>query len=250
VKNAILTALLIVLLAACAIQPGRQSAEPEAKPALPDSSQANESVGGQPSQQAASEKAQPADEGFYERMPEPEPTIQSFLQHFRDKVKNYKFTYNGDEWTVAGNNARIDLRRPIMGQYHAPLIDTIYLDLERKTATGLCEGRKDQNIKKKCLNQNVLRRRYAVPFIQFKIKLPEEWLYEFRDSNAKTAETPKLFTDRKTVHLKHLAGTSITDFYIDPSIGLPIVVVDNGMQYAYEKLSKNSILPGEKAMLD
>jgi hypothetical protein len=198
-------------------------------------------------QEPAVEEAIVEEEEWYERPPEPEPTLAGFLQYFKQNTNNYKFTYHGDQWTVSGRNARIDLQRPLRNQYHAPFIDTIYLDLERKTAVGVCEGRTSQNIRRQCASQHTLGTKYAVPFLQFKIKLPEEWLFEFQNKYAAVAETPRLVTDRPTIHLKHVIETRIIDFYIDPTSGLPLVVIDDGVQHAYENLRRNAIQPGEQA---
>jgi len=187
----------------------------------------------------------PAEEGIYEPPVAEEPTIAKFLEQYRKEVKNYKFTYKSNTWVVEGDKAKILLFRVLQNQYHAPYIDTIYLDLTRQTAVGVCEGH-DQIIRKQCAVRQTLDKQYAMPYVQFKINLPHEWLVEFQNLYVTLAETPQLVMDRETVHLKHSTNTRMTDMFIDPGIGLPVVVVDNNIEYHYENMAKNQFGPKEK----
>jgi len=163
-----------------------------------------------------------------------------FLQKFTNEIKDYAFTYRGDQWFVAGTKAKIKLNRVLENQYHAQFIDTIYIDLERRTAIGVCEGR-DTNIKKQCTLRKTLDEKYALPYVQFKIILPEDWLREMQNLYVSVSDTPRLVTDRKTVHLKHSSQIRQTDLFIEPSSGLPIAVIDNGIEYQYDHLNKNQL---------
>jgi hypothetical protein len=248
--TALFTALL-VLLAGCALL---QKEQPPALPVITEEPVVEGQVAEAPPAEGPEEEplelpesnvtveAGP-EEGIYERTPEEPKTIPDFLSYFRNNVDNYKFVFKNDKWYVAGKTAKIELFRVLENEYHAPFIDTVYIDLERRTAVGVCEGR-SANIRKQCALRQTLDKKYALPYVQFKIKLPEDWLVEFQNLYAAPAETPQLVSERKTVHLKHSTKTRITDLYIDPSSGLPVVVVDGGAEYQYESLAKNQFAPG------
>ena len=179
-----------------------------------------------------------ADEGVYERPEEAGPSMQGYLQHFTDNVQNYRFAYKNDIWLVQGKNAKVVLFRVITNEFHAPFIDTLYFDFGKRTLIGVCEGR-DTNIKRQCALQDAIGKKYAMPYVQFKIVLPEDWMREFQNLYTQVSDTPQLITDRETVHLKHAGRTRTTDMFIDPAIGLPLVVIDNDIEYHYDELAKN-----------
>jgi hypothetical protein len=248
-----LLAVLVVLLAGCAML------QKEQPPAAPEASEptAEPEIAEVPEEPPAEQESEPVDlpesnvtveagvpeEGVYERAPEEPKTMADFLSYFRNNVDNYRFKFKSDTWYVAGRTAKIELFRVLENEYHAPFIDTIYLDLERRTAVGVCEGR-STNIRKQCALRQTLDNKYALPYVQFKIKLPEDWLVEFQNLYVSPAETPQLVSDRETVHMKHATKTRLTDLYIDPSSGLPVAVVDGGAEYKYEALAKNNFAPG------
>lgn len=189
-----------------------------------------------------------AEEGVYERPAEDVPSIPLYLKTFKESVEDYKFTFRSDKWYVKGKNAKVELFRILQNEFHAPFIDTIYFDLERRTAVGVCEGR-DNNIKTQCSLQDVLGKKFSMPYVQFKIKLPEDWLVEFQNYYTSLSDTPRLVTDRDTVHLKYSTQTRVVDFFIDPSSGLPIVVVDgDDAEYQYQNLAKNQLKPTERVV--
>lgn len=180
----------------------------------------------------------PADEGVYERPEEAGPSMQGYLQHFTDTVQNYRFTYKNDRWLVQGTNAKVILFRVMQNEFHAPFIDTLYFDFAKRTLVGVCEGR-DTNVKRQCAQQDAIGKKYAMPYVQFKIPLPEDWMREFQNLYTQVSDTPQLITDRETVHLKHTGRTRTTDLFIDPAIGLPLVVIDNDAEYHYDDIAKN-----------
>ncbi|MEM4240104.1 MAG: hypothetical protein QXM31_03555 [Candidatus Woesearchaeota archaeon] len=182
----------------------------------------------------------PAAEPVYERPPEQQPTITGFLSQYKNEVKDYKFNYKNDAWAVQGNYARIKLFRVLQNIYQAPYIDTVYLDLERRTAVGVCVGY-DDKIRRQCADRQTLGRKYALPYVQFKIMLPHDWLFDKQNLYFTIADTPKLVTSRQTVHLKHQSQARVIDLYIDPSSGLPVAAVEDGTEYHYENLAKNQL---------
>jgi len=192
---------------------------------------------------APAEETSPAEETHDIAGPEA-PSVAQFIDIFHKDVKNYKFTYKNDLWMVQGKQAKVVPFRTLQNVYAAPMIDTIYFDLDRRTAVGVCEGR-DTQTRKQCASRKILGVPYALPYVQFKIKLPEEWLTEFQSLYLAEAETPKINTDRPTTHLKYLTHTRTTDLYIDESSGLPVAVIDDGTEYHYELLAKNAIKPTE-----
>lgn len=237
-------ACLIVFLIACTpAQEAPPATIPEPAPEVP--------LEQPPAQEAppASEPTEPVvEEGIYEPPVEEPPSIPKFLEVFRKDVKNYKFVYKNDIWVVEGTKAKVILFRVMENEYHAPFIDTMYLDLQKRTAYGVCEGH-DLNIRRQCAMRELTGKKYAVPYVQFKIKLPEDWLLEFQNLYVTQSDTPHLVSDRETVHLKHSTQTRTTDFYIDPLIGLPLVVIDDGAEYQYKNLAKNQFGPMEKIVM-
>jgi hypothetical protein len=186
-----------------------------------------------------------AEETVFERPVEAPPSIAKYQMIFKKEVKEYKFEYKNDQWFVQGKRAKIIPSRILQNEYKVPFIDTVYIDLENKTATGVCEGR-DNNIKMQCLQMGIHKKPYAIPYNQFKIQLPEDWFVELQNLYMSVADSPKLATDRETIHLKHQSQTRIVDAYFDPSFGLPVAVIDNGIEYHYKKLSRNSLGYREK----
>jgi hypothetical protein len=246
-----IAAILLVLLAGCiTIQvPDKTDEEPQAPGPVPAPAEPAEAQA-QPSPEDAEPQAQgpeppaPSPEPVAEEQREPPaPTaasIQGFYDLYLTEVKNYKFTYNSDVYKVKGRFVRIELFRVLQNIYNAPYIDVIYLDRERRMAVGVCEGR-DIQIKKQCSMRDTLDKQFAVPYIQFAITFPDDWLKEFLNLYSAPAETPRLPTERLTVHLKHTTQTRTTDLYIDPSSGLPLVVIDNSKEYHYQGLSRNTV---------
>ncbi|MEM2916086.1 MAG: hypothetical protein QXT19_01895 [Candidatus Woesearchaeota archaeon] len=176
----------------------------------------------------------------YEPPAEAPPSIAKYQAMFRSNVKNYKFTYKNDKWFVSGKRAKMVPFRVLENIYHAPFVDTLYFDLENMTAVGVCEGR-DAQIKRQCAQMGVLGKKYSLPYVQFKIPLPEDWLVEYQNLHMVVADSPKLASPVETVHLKHQTQTRRVDIYFDPAIGLPVAVIDNGIEYHYNLLSKNSL---------
>lgn len=179
-------------------------------------------------------------EGQYDPVVEKTPAIASFRNTFLNDVKNYQFSHGTNQYKVKGKLVKIILGRVLQNQYNAPHLDVVYLDRSRKMALGVCEGL-DQNIRRQCAHRGTLKQFFAVPYLQFAITFPEDWLEEFLYKPAFPAETPQLATERPTVHLKHSTQTRTTDFFFDPPSGLPVVVLDNGREYHYAKLSKNTV---------
>ena len=246
----VLVALVVFLAGCITIQEAPPAASPVPQPVAPEPSVEQPPV---PAEQApvetqANETANATnapEEGVFERPTEDAPTVTKFLALFRSEVKNYRFIYKSDTWYVAGTKAKVEPYRVLQNQYNVPFIDTIYFDLERRTAIGVCEGR-DSQIKKQCLQRQTLGKPYGLPFVQLMIKLPEDWLTEFQNLYLAPADTPKLAADRPTVHLKHITKTRVTDLYIDPSSGLPVAVIDAGTEYQYDKLAKNQLGPNDR----
>lgn len=179
-------------------------------------------------------------EGQYEPDPVVKYSIQDFYTKYQNDVRNYDFTYNNNKYQVKGKLAKIELFRVLQNVYNAPYIDIVYLDRERRMAIGVCEGIGIQ-IKKQCLMRDTLNKQFAVPYIEFAIKFPDDWLKEFMNLYTAPADTPVLVTDRPTIHLKHITATRTAELYIDPSIGLPVVVIDNSKEYHYTHLAKNKV---------
>ncbi len=236
------SAILFLFLLACA--PAEPS-EPVAPAEQPPAEQTTAPEPALPAEPAVIVEPAPAEEGIYEPPTEEPPSIAKFLELFRKEAKNYKFTYRSDTWVVEGTKAKAILFRVLENEYHAPFIDTIYFDLQKRTAYGVCEGH-DQNIKRQCSMRELIGKKYAVPYVQFKIKLPEDWLIEYQNLYVTQSDTPHLVTDRETVHLKHSTLTKSADFYIDPLIGLPLAVIEDGAEYQYKNLVKNQFGPLER----
>jgi len=237
-------AAIVLLLLACKpvvvteTVPAPQPAVPEVQPVAEPAAEPQAEPAPVP-EPAVTVESPPAEaEGVYDPEVEALPSIPLYLDTFKNDVKNYRFTFKNDKWVVQGKNAKVILFRVMKNEYHAPFIDTIYFDLERRTAVGMCEGR-DTNIRKQCALQDVTGKKYSLPYVQFKIRLPHDWLVEFQNLYTSVSETPQLVTDRDTVHLRHLTQSRTTDMWIDPGIGLPLVVIDNGAEYHYDDLAKN-----------
>jgi hypothetical protein len=238
-RGVLIAAIVLFLLACKPVVVTETAPAPAAEPVVqPKAAPVAEAEPATVPEPAATVESPPAEEGVYEPPVDAPPSIPLYLDTFKNDVKNYRFTFKNDKWVVQGKNAKVLLFRVMKNEYHAPFIDTIYFDLERRTAVGMCEGR-DTNIRKQCALQDVTGKKYSLPYLQFKIRLPHDWLNEFQSMYTSVSETPQLVTDRDTVHLRHLTQVRTTDLWIDPSIGLPLVVIDNGAEYHYDDLVKN-----------
>lgn len=236
----IVVAAFVLFLISCAPAEEAPPAEPEVtepEPVTEPEVVEEPEVEEEPETQVIVESA-PVEEEIYERPEEEPPSIAKFLEQYRDEVRNYKFTYHSDTWVVEGDYAKVILFRILQNKFHAPFIDTIYLNLDRRTAFGVCEGR-EKTIKTQCIIQDSLDKKFALPYVQFKIKLPHEWLVDSQNLYVTEAETPQLVMDRNTVHLKHTTQTKTIDFFIDPQVSLPVVVIEDGSEHKYENLAKN-----------
>ncbi len=249
---AAITVLVILLLAGCRekefvpiIQGEQMPVENKTEPSLPvvnETAPFEETVykPATETEPAVGQQPETNETGTYEMPVEAPPSIAKYQAIFKGDVKNYKFTYKNDLWYVSGKRAKVVPFRVLENMYLAPYIDTIYFDLENLTAVGVCEGRELQ-VKRQCAQMGILGKKYSVPYVQFRIQLPEDWFVEYQNLHMFVADAPKLVSDRDTVHLKHQDQTRPVDIYFDPVIGLPLAVVDNGVEYHYELLSKNSL---------
>lgn len=238
----LIAVITLVFLIACA--PAEQQITEPAEVKPPKLVEAKEPEPVKEQQEKPAEKTvpepEPEIEGQYEPSTQEKPSIQKFASTFLNEVKNYKFKHDNNWYKVKGDLVRIELGRVLKNAYNAPFIDVVYLDRERRMATGVCEGL-DNNIKKQCALRGTLKQRYAVPYLKFAIKFPDDWLEEFQNLYTVQAQTPQLVTDRPTIHLKHATQLRTTDLYFDPTSGLPIAVIDNNKEYHYTKLSKNTV---------
>ena len=238
----VLCSVILIFLMACSPAEPEQEAVPiEPEPIAEPVVEAVPEPVEEPEEAVVVETA--PEEEIYERPPD-DPHIIKFLKTYESSVTDYKFEFKNNVWHVKGKKAKMIPFRILENKYHDPVIDTIYFDFKRKTATGACEGH-DYNIRKQCTLRNIIGQQYALPYVQFKIPLPDEWLYEVQNLYVFESTSPKLVIDRQTIHLKHSLGTRTTDLFFDPSSGLPVVVIDDSKEYHYDNLAKNQLRTGE-----
>lgn len=201
----------------------REPEETEQEPAEPKENEANQS--------APENQFEPVEEEY---------SVKKFYELYKAEVQNYKFKFNTDIYKVKDNLVKIELSSVKENIYNAPFVDTVYLDRERKTAIGVCEGR-NSNVRKKCTFREVWKKQFAMPYIKFAIKFPDDWLTEFLYLHTVLANRPVLATERPNIHLKYVSTSRKTELFFDPTSGLPMVVSDNNVEYHYKNLARNTV---------
>ncbi|MBS3124826.1 hypothetical protein J4211_01055 [Candidatus Woesearchaeota archaeon] len=181
-----------------------------------------------------------------------------FLDLFAKKVNSYQFTYNGNYYALKGTKYRVVLSHPgtarevtfsntTRRQFY---FDTVYVDRVAKTATGYCEGR-TSNVNHQCATLELYDLAYSLPFNDYLIVLPEDWLLSYLNRDPSSFEENKYYvSDHSTILFTFNETNSITELNFDQSTGLVIRAdqkVDTVLvnRYDYKDLAANKVRDGD-----
>ena len=239
------------------------------EPAKTENTTAVEEVVETPVQEIVSQPVQTPEIAVVE--PTPEPSMQAietieenepmertalydFLDTFAKKVTGYQFVHKGDEYSVKGTKVKIVLDTPgvvrdikLNGvRYGLFYYDTIYVDRVAKTAVAYCEGIETE-LNRQCTQMNLYDVPYAVPFSEFNIVLPEDWLFTYLDQTPARIDADKyIIQGRSAVSLTFRTGDDSTELFFDDVTGLPFRA--HQLKYGntvnrvdYEHLSANKV---------
>lgn len=191
---------------------------------------------------------------------EPEPSAEAatendrtivaeLFQTFTTNVSGYTFIYEKDKYVVKGNKYKIVLDEPVRirglslygERYNLFYYDTIYVNRENETAIAYCEG---VNIETstQCEQLNLYDIPYEVPFKDYTLVLPEDWLHIYMTEWPRNLARNKYYVEGREVLRFDVNGTEL---YVDEKLGLPMRVDqrDTGVlhRHEYRKLSANTV---------
>jgi hypothetical protein len=170
-----------------------------------------------------------------------------FLDKFA-KVTGYDFAYKGDHYYSKGTKYKIILSAPetVSGakfgdvEKHLYYYDTIYVDRTAKTAIAYCEGH-DSKVNKQCAQLELYDLAYPVPYNDYSILLPEDWLLTYLDKEPSSVEENKYYIEGRATVFVRFNETPEIELNIDPGNGLVLRADEKkGNQllarYSYEKV--------------
>jgi len=182
--------------------------------------------------------------------------LAQLMKTYTEDVTGYKYLYESDWYFFYKDNIKIKLGQS--KQYssidlngtHYPVfyVDTIYLNIINKTATGYCEGNDPRLGNRRCAELELADVPYPVKYSEFYTKRPDEWLFEAYtlDSEAKTETGYYYIGPRKLKRIEYTDGIKKIIMYYDTKIGLPVKVQtfinqQPGKLWLYDYLSANTI---------
>ena len=176
------------------------------------------------------------------------------VELFAKKVESYKFRIDLGEVFVRGDKFKIILSKPVrvIGKDHTSgvssldVISTVYIDRKEKTAIGYCEG-KDTGTRRECEEKDILDIPREVNYLDYNIKLPEDWLWEFLEEKVDFVETDKYYVNsKKAVRVFFTRNNTILDIFFDEKTGLPARLISSkegqfSTTYNFLDLSANTV---------
>lgn len=184
---------------------------------------------------------------------QPRTRLYDFLDKFAQTVTGYSFKYGlntyfsrGTKYKVILGNA-VSVKDVMFGEQKKSLFyyDTIYIDRGAKTAAAYCEGHKS-TINQQCDSLELYDLALILPYDSYTIKLPEDWLFEYLDTEPTLVDRNKNYIKSRITTLVKLVNGDTIDLNIDEMIGLPVRVdVKKGnvlvKRYEYEDLVSNKV---------
>ena len=185
--------------------------------------------------------------------PQERTEIYAFLDKFVQKVTGYQFSYKQDKYYVRGTKYKVELFRPVtqksvtFGELKKTLFyyDTVYVDRATKKAVAYCEGHQSY-LNTQCAQLEIYDLAYPVPFADYNMTLPEDWLLAYVNQEPTVLEEDKYYVNQKSVTRATFEGENTTaELNFDPVTGLVIRAdLKSGGQfgrYDYEDLAANLV---------
>lgn len=239
--------LLVLLLLACGkgdlVDDAPELPVNEGEPA------AEEPVEEEPKSAEPAETTEPVEKVVKESEPEPEvevkekensPEVKALLQRYESKVTSYEFYYAPppdnlarDHYFLNGDRVKIELFEENF-QQNDDYFDTIYLNLEKKTA------------KKYCVNGGVLCKEFKqgqdVSFDEYNMQWPHEYIDQIEHASITGSET---LYDRRTMKLSYELGGLQHYAWVDEYSGLPVRIqkgeTKDDPKWEFRELGINSV---------
>jgi hypothetical protein len=150
-----------------------------------------------------------------------------FLDTFAKNVKSYSFTHKNNDYFVKGTRYKIHLYTPIIvknvkfGEMQKQLFyyDTVYVDRMAKTAITFCEGHKSST-NSQCYDLKLYDLAYPVPFKEYDIILPEDWLLSNVNNEPNQLEENKYYVKGRASVFVRFETDPALELSIDPGTGL------------------------------
>ncbi len=184
---------------------------------------------------------------------QPRTRLYDYLDKFAQTVTGYSFKYGvnsyfsrGTKYKVILNNA-VSAKDVMFGEEKKSLFyyDTVYIDRGSKTAIAYCEGHKSA-VNSQCDSLELYDLALPVPYESYMIKLPEDWLFEYLDTEPILVDKNKNYIKNRVATLIRFSNGEIIDLNVDELIGLPLRVdIKKGdaliKRYEYEDLVSNKV---------
>ena len=153
--------------------------------------------------------------------------MYNFLDIFAEKVNSYQFINKGNHYFVKGNRYKVILKIPVIakevsfGDIEKRLFyyDTVYVDRATKTAIAYCEGHTSQ-VNTQCSQLELYDLAYPVPYQDYDVTLPEDWLLSNLDREPKTWDENKYYIENRASITVTFGGDEQLELDFDPGSGL------------------------------
>ncbi len=183
-----------------------------------------------------------------------ESSLMTWLvEIFAQDVESYEFYNDNGKISVRGDLFKISLNNPLrhlsdQEGANTPaqdVITTIYVDRNKKTATGYCEGF-DTGLRRECESNDLLDIPRTLNFDEHNLKLPEDWLWELLEEEPQRVETDKYYVNsKKVIRALFVLEENELDIYFAEKTGLPVRIStkENGLpsQRDFMNLNANSV---------
>lgn len=166
------------------------------------------------------------------------------LQQLLDKtqkVKSYSFYYvdsttqlQTDQWYVKGDKAMVRLYEPNYWNSDE-WVDTVYLDMAVRTATGYCENWQQV----RCTDNN---RKFNIVFGTFDKKLPTYWITQI-PTTAQVVGSETI-DERFVTKVQWAEGGKTSTVWMDNTFGLPVKILIEGageQMFYYKDMAFNAV---------
>jgi hypothetical protein len=181
--------------------------------------------------------------------PRQRTTIGQQMWDVYSGIDSYQFKALTGAWFVRGEKVKfipynaIRLRDiTIHGKlYRDAYADEIIFDREEKIATGYCTGN-DENIRQPCANLDITDKPFPLPYEPNMIKLPDDWLKEYRERQPTLEEYEKYYV--KNVLTTKAVYSDGVELYFFPKAGIPLQVVEGPLKKTvYDDIVINQVRP-------
>ncbi len=174
------------------------------------------------------------------------------VERFAQEVESYQFFTKLGKIRVRGDKFKISLDTVLRylsindkGNSVQDTITTIYVDRNKKTAVGYCEGF-DTGLRRECEENELLDIPRELNFLEYNVKLPEDWLWEMIDEKPVNVEADKYYVNsRKVIRVFFNSEGKPSEIYFDERTGLPvrITTIEHGtaVNRDFEELTANKV---------